>query len=329
MHACPVCSTAAAADDYFCGNCGKPLKAAAPDTASGCCCGAGPEAIDASGFCCECGLRQGSPATGRHDYTELVLSDGFAGITDRGRRRATNEDAVLIAEGPSPSGVVRLLAVCDGVSSVSAAGLASAAAVVALRDAALAAVARGDSLTDAVSLGVDAAQAAVCALPYPPDGKAPATTLVAALVRGQQTVLAWAGDSRAYLLAPAQLLLTRDDSWFNDIIGSGALTPEQARRHPYAHAITNCLGAPHEGESFMPHIQEFVLPAQAVLLLCSDGLWNYAEDAGALAQSLPANGSDCDTISLCRHLAGFANGQGGHDNISVAMLRLPSGETRT
>ena len=54
------------------------------------------------------------------------------------------------------------------------------------------------------------------------------------------------------------------------------------------------------------------------MLVVSDGLWNYAPDAEALAKVLHDRGSG-DTIESVRALVDFANEQGGHDNITVAV----------
>jgi serine/threonine protein phosphatase PrpC len=216
---------------------------------------------------------------------------------------------------------VRLLLVCDGVSTSSAAAQASSAAVGAFRDAALAALARGDDLADAARLAANVAQQAVVAIPFPSGGVAPAATLAAALVRGDRAVLVWAGDSRAYLLGKTPSQITRDDSWYNEIVAKGALTPEQARKHRYAHAIVNSLGGLAEGEAFSANVLDIVLPPDVQLLLCSDGLWNYADAPEAMAALAPEAGA---AVEICRQLVAFANRQGGADNISAVLLRLPT-----
>jgi len=311
---CPSCGSDTIAGANFCGRCGVKLKIVA---VAACRCGAGPESIDAAGFCEECGVRQVDAAP--EDHEELALDDAFAGVTDKGRRHADNEDAIGIAEGASPSGLVRLLIVCDGVSTSSKAARASRAAVEAFTKAALEAVASGDALVAAARRAAYAAQAAVLAIPFHADEPAPAATLVAALTRGLEAALVWAGDSRAFLLGRTPTQLTRDDSWVNEIVESGALTLEQAKAHKYAHAIVKSLGALEEGEVFAPKILATTLPMNARLLLCSDGLWNYAEEPDALSACVSAEGSALDH---CRRLVAFANAEGGHDNISAVMLRV-------
>ena len=253
------------------------------------------------------------------DRVEIALSPVFAAISDRGRRHHSNEDAIAIGVGRDRNAdLVHLMAVCDGVSASFAPATASQAAAEAMKNAAFDALSQGCSLMEAARAGVDAAQAAVCAIPYPPSGEPPATTLVAALVTGREAVLAWMGDSRAYALdKTGGRLLTRDDSWLNEAIDSGRFTAEQAMSGPYAHAIVKCLGPMGEGEDFAPNLALIPAPPEAMLLLCSDGLWNYLEEPPRLASE--AFAAD-DALMACRRLVEKANACGGRDNISVAVL---------
>jgi serine/threonine protein phosphatase PrpC len=316
MPNCPSCAAETVPEANFCGRCGTRLTAASPEAK--CRCGAGPEAIDAAGFCSECGVRQLDAEPGDHE--EHIVDANFAAVTDRGRRHAINEDAVVITDAISTNGAARLIVICDGVSSSTGAAQASASAVQAFRTTAIAALARGDELADIALKAAHAAQQAVAAVPHHDDAEtAPASTLVAAIVRAQRAVIIWAGDSRAYQLAGTPVQLTRDHSWYNDAVERGALTPMQAKQHKYAHAIVNSLGGTAEDCTFAPSLIELDLPERASLLLCSDGLWNYVDTPEAMAR-LAAG--EAEAIDLCRLLVEFANRQGGHDNISVALLRL-------
>jgi serine/threonine protein phosphatase PrpC len=102
----------------------------------------------------------------------------------------------------------------------------------------------------------------------------PLTTIVAALAGCDMVTIGWAGDSRAYLLTGTGKLLTRDDSWVNWVVERGDMTEAQAMRSPNAHVIVHCLGDPDDPPE--PHVVTVTLSAGERLLLCSDGLWNYA-----------------------------------------------------
>lgn len=310
MRACPSCSTPVGVDDRYCECCGALLVDL---TGAGLPCGG--QAPD--------GLAGEQPAD--RDHTEIVLSPAFAAVSDRGLRRRANEDAVAIGSGRTSLGEslaepVHLMVVCDGVSTTPAAAAASERAANAMKDTALGAVAQGLSQLEAMRLGMDAAQAAVCALPVPTAEDPPATTLVAALVGGGQAVLAWMGDSRAYFLCGVGgRLLTRDDSWLNEAVESGRYTAEEAKRRPHAHAITKCLGRLEDGETFAPNMATVPAPSEGFLLLCSDGLWNYIDQPADLARLI--SGADSAQIA-CRRLIAKANACGGRDNISVGLLVL-------
>ena len=316
MPHCPACCSLLAPEDRFCGECGAPVAPAAEAAATEprCACGAPATSVDAEGYCSECGRR--TVAADPHDHAELSLSPQFAAVTDRGRRHAHNEDAVLIAEHRRPEGVYRLLTVSDGVSTSYQPQRASASAVEALRDAVFAALDAGLKPEAALEAACGAAQDAVCAIAAPDRDEPPAATLVAALVFGAQAFLAWAGDSRAYLLAPEPRQLTRDDSWLNAVVASGEMSAAEAQASRYAHAIVSCLGPLEEEAGFKPNFATVPLPPGATLLLCSDGLWNYAETAEEIAKLAVAT----DALAACRKLAAFANEAGGRDNISVAIL---------
>ena len=316
MSDCPRCKCETLPGANFCGRCGCKLTLPKAPAYVACRCGAGPESIDAAGFCEECGARQTAPTPG--EYREEALTADLAGVTDRGRRHAVNEDAFGVARFESPAGAVSALVICDGVSTSSSPDIASAAGAAAFISEARIALEGGAGLREAAERAALAAQAAVISVPYSNDEVPPAATLIAVLACAGSAVVVWAGDSRAYLLRPVPKLLTRDDSWLNEVVESGALTLEKAKAHKYAHAIVKSLGAIESGEDFAPNILEAPLPEGAELLLCSDGLWNYAETATSLADLAS---KDKSALEACRDLVAFANAQGGHDNISAVLFR--------
>lgn len=142
-----------------------------------------------------------------------------------------------------------------------------------------------------------------------------ATTLVAAVIRGEQLWIANVGDSRAYLIrnnAISQLSI--DHSWTRDQIEAGYLTENQAKRSPYRGVITRGLGKKRtvEIDIFSP----LKLLSGDALVLCSDGLTDVVQDdeIRQIATSLAPE-------EAVEELIGFANDRGGPDNISVIVVR--------
>jgi serine/threonine protein phosphatase PrpC len=154
-----------------------------------------------------------------------------------------------------------------------------------------------------------------------------ASSAVAALVSdslvadGDATVVV-EGDSRAYWIVPGGAQqLTSDHSWMNAVVSAGEMTAEEAEKAPQAHAITRWLGA-DAGENAAADTARFPVTAPGVLLLCTDGLWNYAATPEAMAQIVhEANGHGGDALAVARNLIAFAIAQGGHDNITAIVLR--------
>jgi serine/threonine protein phosphatase PrpC len=95
----------------------------------------------------------------------------------------------------------------------------------------------------------------------------------------------------------------------------------EAENGPQAHAITKWLG--RDSPDFSPRTGSLTVGSPGWVLVCSDGLWNYASEASAI-QSLVAEVSppDSDPLTLAVALVEWANRRGGKDNISVALARM-------
>ena len=146
----------------------------------------------------------------------------------------------------------------------------------------------------------------------------------AVLTRDTATVC-WLGDSRAYWLGAAgsgAQQLTRDDSLAEELVAAGLLDAADALASPQAHVVTRWIGADLATEP--AHVVQFEPPGTGVLLLCSDGLWNYVPDAADLAaRALPV--ALTDPLAAAAGLVAFALGAGGHDNVTAVLVPFPPG----
>jgi serine/threonine protein phosphatase PrpC len=295
---CPTCGAGMLAGDRFCEACGADLQAQAPPT------------------------RQPQP----RDHQE-VDAGWAAGVCDRGLRHERNEDALFLSTAaPGRLAVV----VCDGVSSSVKADVASQTAVDLIGVRILEAVGSdtGDA-TSAMTDAIAAAQAAVVAIPWTDaiEMSAPSCTLVAGAVVGDVVTVCSVGDSRAYWLgADEARQLTTDDSWAAEQVASGAMSEADAMADPRAHAITRWLGS--DAPTDPPHLSTFSPTAPGRLLVCSDGLWNYAPTAGELLELVDAQSAGATPLELARALTDFALLAGGHDNITVVIADVaPKGSS--
>jgi serine/threonine protein phosphatase PrpC len=311
---CPACDLPVYPGDDYCEACGQRLDAPVARRCPSC----SSTALSEDGYCDECGMRQPRPS----DHTEIEVA-GAAGVSDRGKRHSRNEDAMALAE--TADGVAAV--VCDGVSSSSrpedASRLAADTAAAALAEARAA----GTDPETAMRTAVLRAGEAVAGLGGHGDGttqptaEPPSCTFVSALTHGGSATIGWIGDSRAYWLAEdGGRRLTADDSWAGQMVTSGAMTEEEAERHPNAHVITAWLGA--DAGELDPHVWTFTPEGPGVVLVCSDGLWNYYPEASALLAAAPSAASR--PLEAAKTLTALANDAGGRDNITVVVIPFTS-----
>ena len=307
---CPNCGTVVLLNDKFCEECGTSL------TAVGCeKCGAEPEAIDEEGFCSVCGFRKEV-----QERLEIMVDSRLAGVSDRGLRHHRNEDYLALQ---TVNNNTHILIVCDGVSSSSNPHLAAQTATKSASTALITAIKQKENPESAIKSAVAAALLSLCNIPYTKSirSEPPSTTIVAAVVQQNTATIGWLGDSRAYWISGNNSRqLTKDDSWLSEIVAAGEMTQAQAKQSPQANAITRWLGADVIDDA-IPSIINFTIPSSGYLLLCSDGLWNYAEQPQQLANLIQQT-SHTHAITISQSLVEFARHSGGHDNITVALLSL-------
>ncbi|MEV8536046.1 protein phosphatase 2C domain-containing protein [Streptomyces sp. NPDC051211] len=275
--------------------------------------------VDTDGYCENCGHAQPR----ERDHVEEELGS-VAAVSDRGLRHHRNEDSFAVSATALPDGSAATIAiVCDGVSSASRPDDASAAAAAAANEALLDALPRGAHPQEAMHSAILAAANAVNALaPEVPGAQnAPACTLVGAVVSGGLLTVGWVGDSRAYWVpddrAALPHRLTEDDSWAAQMVAAGLMGEAEAYADVRAHAITGWLGA--DAYELEPHTKSFRPDHPGVVIVCTDGLWNYAESAAEMASVVPVDASS-RPLHSAQVLVGHALDGGGHDNVTVAVV---------
>jgi PPM family protein phosphatase len=169
-----------------------------------------------------------------------------------------------------------------------------------------------ESLQDLMLTGVAQAQEAI-------QREAPGsgTTLTAALVLGEQVIVAHVGDSRAYSIYPDGRfdMISRDHSLVGRLEELGQITAEEAAVHPQKNVLYRALG---QGEVLEPDIFTTPFPKQGMLMICSDGLWGVLSEK-EMHQAIKS----ADTLERsCQNLVNAANAAGGPDNISVVLVKM-------
>ena len=322
---CPGCDTPVGPEDRFCEECGQSLLVRRTPVGgplsnqSGKCVACGSENLGAEGFCEDCGRAQPS---GR-DRMECDL-ERVVGISDKGKRRARNEDSMAfgtVLGANLPPSVVAV--VCDGVATSDRADSASQHAVDEATTVLLDAVLENGDPAAATRAAVARAIEVVSKLADPSvPGTAPSCTFVSAVVTPTEVTVGSVGDSRIYWIAapgseamPSQVL-TQDDTVAAELMAEG-LSEEEANAVYQAHALSKWIGA--DAGEIEPRVTTVAPGGPGHVLLCSDGLWNYVPDAQALTDVMPAEGG----MTAADTLTKIALKLGGHDNITTVLVPFP------
>jgi protein phosphatase len=142
------------------------------------------------------------------------------------------------------------------------------------------------------------------------------TTVTAAALVDDHLFFAQVGDSRGYLLRGGKLVqLTRDQSLVNQLIEAGQLTEEEAETFEHNNIILQALGTADTVQVDLTYCE---LRQGDMLLLCSDGLSGMVR-ADEIREALA---SAEEPVDACKMLTDRANQAGGHDNITVVVVRF-------
>ncbi|MEN6594304.1 MAG: Stp1/IreP family PP2C-type Ser/Thr phosphatase [Clostridiaceae bacterium] len=141
------------------------------------------------------------------------------------------------------------------------------------------------------------------------------STLVCALILGNQYIAANVGDSRLYHFGGESITrITTDHSLVEQLVLKGAITKKQARFHPQRNIITRAMGISPVVDVDL--FERDWAPGD-MLLLCSDGLHGSVEEED-IVEVLQ---SDLNLETKCELLTRRALNNGGTDNITIILIQ--------
>ena len=236
-------------------------------------------------------------------------------ITDRGRKRPSNEDAFGYSDEDG------VYVVCDGMGGAAAGEIASSLAVdevLRLTDGA-----GHDAESFAVPAALEQAIAAANEAIYTRSQRnqrlsGMGTTMVALAVRDVHAWVLNVGDSRCYRLRQGRLeQITADHSLVEEQVRMGRMTSAEASRSPLKNVITRALGTQSR---VTPDVFALEIEPGDLFLLCTDGLTRELTD-NAIEAMLCNNGS---LTEHCANLVEAAKRAGGHDNVTCLLVSAAS-----
>jgi protein phosphatase len=247
----------------------------------------------------------------------------FAEVTDTGRVRDHNEDAI----GSDPD--IGLMVLADGMGGYNAGEVASGIAVQIVSELATEGANRENRdeidpasgwmrqsivLRDAVyranKIIYQTAQSQTHC-------EGMGTTIVACMFFDNKVSIAHVGDSRAYRLRDGTFeQLTMDHSLLQELVDRGFYSAEEAQRSTNRNYVTRALGVEATVDV---EVSEFDVLPDDIYLLCSDGLPDMVEDAEIHLTISTVNDS-LDNVG--KQLIELANDHGGRDNVSVQLAEI-------
>lgn len=221
-------------------------------------------------------------------------------------------DSVSIANG--------IFAVCDGMGGESDGEIASRIIVDEFMELD---IDRVDSKS--VSQVIDIANSNICAH-ITQSGENCGSTFVAALIRGKKAEIYNIGDSRCYLIRDNNILqLSKDHTLVAEMVSSGRITEENAKKDPHRHQLTQHLGIFPEEMSLSIYHKTIELQKDDIILLCSDGVTDGLDN-----QKISEIVNNHDNIdSLTTSIADQAMRNGSTDNITAMVLHYSEDHKNT
>lgn len=248
----------------------------------------------------------------KQEKLKALISPKFTwssyGITDTGKKRKLNEDAMMSNDDNAH------WAVADGMGGHSAGDVASQMIVKHLSQ-----LEQGDDFASYIDQIEDSLIAVNQNLVDMANGSDAiiGSTVVGMALRGNQAFYYWAGDSRFYLFRDDVLTqLSIDHTAVQELLDKKMITPEQASIHPEKNIITRAIGSDTE-----IYIDFSNVEAQDgdIFLLCSDGLEKEMTD-DEVAQFLKTHKGDIRVAT--ENLITEVLERGSRDNVTLILVQV-------
>jgi len=248
------------------------------------------------------------------------------GLTDVGRKRAINEDALFRDDA------MGFYVVADGVGGHQKGEVASRETIEQLRMWVNGAAQTLDNLVSMRNQGdsdatweirrlLESGVQSACYMVFgmaelDPDKRGMSTTCSALLIRDGFAYAAHVGDSRVYRIRDGNVMqITEDHTLINYKLRRGLITQEEAERASGKNVITRAVG--HKDYVQVDTADVDTGPGDR-FVLCTDGLHNYVSTNAEITELFNTG----DLAAGAEAAIALANQRGGKDNITTVVVEV-------
>ena len=258
-----------------------------------------------------------APSEGEISTEKSVDHIEYASLSDIGLRRSMNQDSFGVFPEDSqavfsPKG--QLFVIADGIGGHVDGNTASTMAVNIIQEEYF----KDDSedISDSLLKAFQKANKLICnelscSDPYQKMG----TTCSALVLTSQHGCIAHVGDSEIFQIENEKILqLTQDHTIIAELMHRGAITEDEAKKHPEKRVLSRALGI--EAEVEIDILENIILQGKKSFVLCTDGLAKVSpEEIKNVVLDEPPK-------EACRLLVQMANDRGGGDNVTVQVIKI-------
>ena len=247
-----------------------------------------------------------------------------AAKVDIGVSESHNDDRILLGGNIISDGVISsviddeyiLAAVCDGVG-----GLAQGYKAAEITLNFMAFINRSGVIAGTIKNAIEESNRRV--RKYQIENNLPngARTTISGFYAEKDTFIIFnAGDSRVYRFRHKYVRqLTKDNSYVQDLIDLGEISPDEAKTHPQRNLINKCIG---NEETVNPKItvldNDFI--QGDILMLCSDGISDVLTNMD-IQEIIYQHKDEKDLTHCCEAIYQKALDNGSMDYLSVLLIR--------
>jgi len=141
------------------------------------------------------------------------------------------------------------------------------------------------------------------------------TTCSALVLENDKAHIAHVGDSKIYKISDGNVIqFTNDHTEVGEMVRKKIISEEEAKNHPSKSVLIRAMGI--ESDLEVELIENILITNGDCFVLCSDGLAKVTPEE--IKQIVLSNSEE----EACKKLISLANERGGHDNVTVQVIKI-------